>query len=85
MTSLAEVEERWESILSLVANTEASINRDMESKQFRDELTTLKKLASSYELWVTHAANVSDEALEISRQLEQCRVRLYIPQILRYG
>ena len=43
-------------------------------KRFYDELASLTEVATSYESWVTTVDSVSDEALEITRQMEACKV-----------
>ncbi len=47
---------------------------DSDTKQFYDELGGLQEMVDSYEKWVNTADKIADEAMEISRQLEQCRV-----------
>ncbi len=47
---------------------------DSDTKQFYDELGGLQEMVDNYEKWVNTADKIADEAMEISRQLEQCRV-----------
>ena len=43
--------------------------------QFYDELGSLREMVDNYDRWIHMANRIADEAMEISRQLEQCRVR----------
>ena len=44
-------------------------------KELKDQVTSLQDILTPYEKWISTDERVADEALEISRQLEQCRVR----------
>lgn len=46
----------------------------MEVAKFYEELNALQELMVSYENWVTTADEIGIEALDISKQLEQCKV-----------
>ena len=41
------------------------------------ELSGLRDIAGSYEKWACTAEDIAEEAAEITRQLEQCRVRCH--------
>ena len=43
--------------------------------QFYDELGGLREMVDNYDKWIHTADKIADEAMEISRQLEQCRVK----------
>lgn len=72
-----ELEDRWKNLNTLLTETHSQVLLEMEAKKFYDELDALKELMISYEKWATTAENISDEAVEISKQLEQCRVSFY--------
>ncbi len=42
--------------------------------QFYEELGGLRDMVDNYDKWLRTADKIADEAMEISRQLEQCRV-----------
>ena len=51
------------------------ITMDVDMAQFYDELGSLREMVENYDKWIHTADRIADEAMEISRQLEQCRVR----------
>ena len=65
---------RWSSLNALLTETGRKIVLDSKVKEVQDQLASLQEILSSYEKWVSAEERVADEALEISRQLEQCRV-----------
>ena len=69
------MDRRWTKLNELLLHTSKKILVSSDMKQFSDELTSLREILVSYEKWVATEEKVADEALEISRQLEQCRVR----------
>ncbi|XP_052832324.1 dystrophin isoform X2 [Octopus bimaculoides] len=71
-----ELEERWKIINQLLNETHSKVFLEIEAKKFYDELNSLKDLMLNYERWASTAENISEETLEISHQLEQCRVKL---------
>ncbi|XP_078330229.1 dystrophin-like isoform X4 [Crassostrea virginica] len=73
---LADIEGRWDSLAVLLSETVTKVNLNIQSKKFYDELHALQELMSSYEKWVSSAERIAEEALEITKQLEQCRVKL---------
>ena len=76
-TMLADIEGRWDTLAVLLSETVTKVNLNIQSKKFYDELHALQELMSSYEKWVSSAERIAEEALEITKQLEQCRVCLY--------
>ena len=74
-----ELEDRWKNLNTLLTETHSQVFLEMEAKKFYDELDALEELMSNYEKWAITAEHISDEALEISKQLEQCRVSLPLP------
>jgi len=69
------IEKRWDDLTKLLADTKVKLNMDVDSKKFYDDLGALKEVMVTYEKWVNNADKISEEAMEISRQLEQCRVK----------
>ncbi|KAK3089530.1 hypothetical protein FSP39_004327 [Pinctada imbricata] len=73
---ITELETRWEQLNSLLSATQITVTNNMQTKSFYNELHTLKELVVSYERWTNSAESIADEAMEISKQLEQCRIKL---------
>lgn len=74
-TAIRQVEERWEQLNKLLADTQRVVDQNFETKKFYSELTTLIDLVAGYEKWMGAAEKIADEAQEISKQLDQCKVR----------
>uniref|UniRef100_A0A8W8JFQ6 Dystrophin n=1 Tax=Magallana gigas TaxID=29159 RepID=A0A8W8JFQ6_MAGGI len=74
--TLADIERRWDALAVLLSHTITKVNLNIQSKKFYDELHALQELMSSYEKWVSSAERIAEEAMEITKQLEQCRVKL---------
>jgi len=72
--STAELEQRWETLNKLLSDTQLAVDLNIETKKFYDELHSLQELMASYEKWVGTVEHISEEAMEITKQLEQCRV-----------
>ena len=73
--AIKQVEERWEHLNKLLAHTQHVVDRNFETKKFYSELSMLIELVAGYEKWVGATEKIADEAQEISRQLDQCKVR----------
>ena len=71
---ISQMDGRWSSLNALLTETGRKIVLDSKVKEVQDQLASLQEILSSYEKWVSAEERVADEALEISRQLEQCRV-----------
>ncbi|XP_067674722.1 dystrophin-like isoform X3 [Haliotis asinina] len=71
-----QVEERWDHINKKLSETQNRVDLNMETKKFYSELATLQELMASYEKWVTTAERIADEAMDISQQLDQCKLKL---------
>ncbi|XP_061169275.1 dystrophin-like isoform X1 [Saccostrea echinata] len=74
--TLTDIQNRWDSLAVLLSETVTKVNLNIQSKKFYDELHALQELMSSYEKWVSSAERIAEEAMEITKQLEQCRVKL---------
>ena len=74
-TAIRQVEEKWEQLNKLLADTQRVVDQNFETKKFYSELTTLIDLVAGYEKWMGAAEKIADEAQEISKQLDQCKVR----------
>ncbi|KAK2181696.1 hypothetical protein NP493_384g04000 [Ridgeia piscesae] len=73
---VTQVDQHWHDVNALLAETKQKVTTTVALKQFYDELTTLQQIVDGYEKWIRNEGSVSDEAMEICRQLEQCRVKL---------
>ena len=71
---LQELERRWKDISLLLQETHSKILLNMDSNKFYGELAGLQDVMMSYEKWVHTAEKIAEEATEITRQLEQCKV-----------
>lgn len=68
------MEERWEGLQQQLADTKKQVMDSSELGQWRDELATLTSVLLAYDKWVSQVEGIADDAMDISRQLEQCRV-----------
>ncbi|XP_013413171.1 dystrophin isoform X2 [Lingula anatina] len=75
-TILKQLEKRRSDMTLLLEDTQRKIILSLETKNFYDELNALQEIMLSYEKWVGAAERIAEEATEIGRQLEQCRVKL---------
>ena len=71
---MEEIERRWESLSTLVGTRETAIVCDIDSQHFREGLKNLTELLETYDAWVEKTTHISDEMLELTRQLQQCKV-----------
>ncbi|XP_070191463.1 dystrophin-like isoform X2 [Littorina saxatilis] len=74
--AVKRVEDRWEHLNKVLIETQRVVDRNFETKKFYSELNTLKDLVAGYEKWVGATEKVADEAHDISKQLDQCKVKL---------
>ena len=58
----------------MLSDTQNKVDLNIETKKLYNELNMLKDLILSYEKWANTVESVAEEAGEISKQLEQCRV-----------
>jgi hypothetical protein len=58
----------------LCEDTHRRITLEAETKHFYEELNALQEIMAGYEKWVNTAEKVAEEATEIGKQLEQCKV-----------
>ncbi|KAK7483287.1 hypothetical protein BaRGS_00025454, partial [Batillaria attramentaria] len=75
-TAIRQVEERWEHLNKILLDTQKQVERNFETKKFYSELTMLLELVAGYEKWVGTTEKIAEEAQEISKQLDQCKVKL---------
>ena len=71
---ITDLENRWERLHHLLSDTQNKVDLNIETKKLYSELNTLKELIQSYEKWASTVESVADEAGEITKQLDQCRV-----------
>ena len=84
--SIQQVEDRWEQVNRMLAETQRMVLRNIETKAFYAELTALLDLVAGYEKWVNTVEKIADEEQEISKQLDQCKVRqIYLVGFLFKG
>ncbi|XP_076445085.1 dystrophin-like isoform X2 [Babylonia areolata] len=74
--SIQQVEESWERLSKALGDTQRQVERSFESKKFHSELGSLLELVEGYEKWVGASEAVAQEAHDISRQLDQCKVKV---------
>ena len=72
--TVRQVEERWGRLGQVLADTQRVVDRNVETKKFRSELAALRDLLAGYEKWVGASDRVAEDAQEISKQLDQCKV-----------
>ncbi|GFR63477.1 dystrophin [Elysia marginata] len=70
------LEERWENINEKLTETQTKVDLNYELKKFNTELSALQELMESYEKHITTAETVGEDAADITRQLDQCKVKL---------
>ena len=68
------LERRWEKLKQQLSETQDKVNLNIERKKLYDELHALKEVMSSYEKWIGVTDKIPEESIEISKQLEQCKV-----------
>ena len=71
---LRRLETRWSNVNKLLKTCRLKVNSSSESQQFYADLATIKDIVETYAKWVQTEQNVATEFMELSRQLEQCRV-----------
>lgn len=71
---LRGLEERWERLKDKLADTQTKVELNFEMKKFYSELSALQDLMAVYEKWISSADSIADDAPEITRQLDQCKV-----------
>ncbi|XP_076466610.1 dystrophin-like isoform X3 [Babylonia areolata] len=74
-TCVQQVEDRWEQLKQKLADTQLVVDRNYESKKLYAELKALQDLLSGYEKWIGVSESMA-ETQDISKQLEQCKVKL---------
>jgi len=71
---LSVLESRWSNINSLRLVSRSIVHQSSELKLFYANLRAIKEIAMTYEKWSLAEQTVTDDFVELSRQLEQCRV-----------
>ncbi|XP_064628408.1 dystrophin-like isoform X4 [Lineus longissimus] len=71
-----DLEDKWTYVSMLCEDTHRRITLEAETKHFYEELNSLQEVMAGYEKWVNTAEKVAEEATEMSKQLEQCKVKL---------
>ncbi|CAL1537370.1 unnamed protein product [Lymnaea stagnalis] len=70
------LEERWQKLNEKLADTQTKVDLNFEMKRFYAELSALQDLMVTYEKWIKSADSIADDAPEIIRQLDQCKVKV---------
>ncbi len=70
----SQVEQQWLEMKRLLEETREKITMGNDLKQFYGELEGIQRIIMGYEKWISTVEKVADEALELHRQMEQCRV-----------
>ena len=73
-STLEQTEQRWQLLNLLLSDTKHKVVLSHRTKRFYDQLAALHDVLAVYEKWAKTEERAADEALDISRQLEQCRV-----------
>ena len=73
-TQTEALERRWDKMKILLVDTQHAVDINIETKKVRDELHALQDLMKTYEKWASSAEHSSDDAPDITRQLEQSKV-----------
>ena len=68
------LERRWEKLKQQLSETQGKVNLNIETKKLYNELHALQEVMSSYEKWIGVSETIPEESVEISKQLEQCKV-----------
>lgn len=71
---MQETEQRWQKLNNLLSETKHKITVASENKKFYNDLAVLQEILHTYDRWISTQENVATESLEISKQLEQCKV-----------
>ncbi|XP_012946043.2 dystrophin [Aplysia californica] len=70
------LEERWEKLNDNLAETQTKVDLNFETKKFYEEMSALQDLMNTYVKWISSAENIAKDAPEITRQLDQCKVKV---------
>lgn len=73
---MQRLECRWERLNELLLDNMSKVNLSSKSKQVYSELSALQEVVENYEKWVLSEGPAAEEFMELSRQLEHCRVKL---------
>jgi len=76
---MQRLESRWRRLNELLLDNMSKVNLSSKSKQVYSELSALQEVVKVYEKWVLSEGPVADEFMELSRQLEHCRVSFCKP------
>ncbi|XP_025099293.1 dystrophin-like isoform X3 [Pomacea canaliculata] len=74
--AIRQLEERWDRLSRSLTETRMIVDRNFETKKFSTELLALLELIAGYEKWVGNTEKIAEEAQEITKQLDQCRIKL---------
>ena len=69
------LERRWEKLKEQLSETQRKVNLNIETKKMYDDLHALQEVMTSYEKWIGLSERIPEESVDISKQLEQCKVR----------
>ena len=61
--AVEQVDQRWSALNSLLTLTKAKVTLSNDTKQFYEELTSLRGILLSYERWINTVEGMADEAL----------------------
>ena len=74
-TTVADLNTRWQNLCTQLSETKHKVHVNSQNKRFYTDLGAMTEILESYERWMTTQEKVATESLEISRQLEQCKVK----------
>jgi hypothetical protein len=76
-TALRRLESRWCAVAARAVASREKVLTSSVVSQFFVEFETVKNLVAVYDTWANgEGYNIADDFMMLSRQLEQCRVRL---------
>ncbi|WAR08800.1 DMD-like protein, partial [Mya arenaria] len=75
-TTVQNLERRWNAVKTLLTGTKVIVESNVNTKKFYDELKSLTELVTTYEKWLTATEIIAEETPDITRQMEQCKVKL---------
>ena len=74
VTTVKGLEGRWEHLCTHLGETKHKVHVSSQHKRFYTDLGAMQEILDSYERWLSTQEKVATESLEISKQLEQCKV-----------
>ena len=77
--AMRRLEARWMDVMSRVSASKETVTASNVVAQFSTELDSLTNTIDIYDSWATsEATNVAKDFVQLSQQLDQCRVRFII-------